>query len=816
MKQFSRFFTLGIAMLCLLGFSYAQNTLMTKAQVLGLETNSVNILPENSMQNASRDALLVEGFDVDFPPAGWTIETFNTNYTWIQSNPTDNNFNTIDPTSLYSALVPWVAEDQDEWFYTPEVDAAGETPLVVNFYAGVSGPWLSGATLRCLVSTDGGTSWTLLWDAIDEIDPAADWAWNYVSINLDTYASTPFMIAWQYVGNDGDLAGIDGVEIKSGADYIYTTDFEEWTAGDFLVLNDVSGFWDTWSSNPGSSEDAHVVAEQSSSPSNAVEMEGSSDIVFKMGDKTSGKYQFDVKYWIESGYGGYINLQHFQAPGIEWAVEVYFGASTGSDNGYMYAGDPSEIPFTFTHEQWMLLTFVVDIDNDWAEFYIDDVMIAEWQFSLQAQGDPGTLQLGGANLYAGAPTGETPHYYFDDIAYSVLAQGIASPIIGVTPTSFLSVLEEGETSNETVTVSNSGEMDLEFEVVINYPGTGKSLDIEAAGTHSPKTNYVIEKDPTNNGIAPAPSSRDDVTLHYDSENEGGAIGTTSGDYEWRVAAMFPAAYVQPYIGLEITSIDVFINDPGTAYKAQIYGMGSYNTPGPGALMVEQAFSATPFGWNTITLNEPFFIDGQDIWVGYWVSSTAGSYTPGCDPGPADDNGDWMASGPGWGHLSDNPDLDYNWNIRAYASGTPLVQWLSSDVMSGILAQGESLDAELTLNTAGLSPAQTYIANMNIRNNDPADELVVVDVTLAVITGVNENNETEYVVVYPNPAADYITVGSNGELQHIRIVNTVGQLVYDQPMNNAKAQIDISHLSNGVYFVQIETKYGTTTQKVVVE
>ncbi len=814
MKHFTRVFSLVMAFTVVFSFANAQS-IMTKAQALGLKTSGVNVTPDKDL-TATRAILLEEGFDTDWLPADWTVINFHAANNWSQTNPTEHNFNEIDPTSLFSAMVPWIGEDQDEWLISPTLDAAGETPLNLNWYAGVSGSWLDpGATLICLISTDDGATWTPLWDAIEEIEPGAEWAWNYVSINLDSYAGAPFKLAWQYVGNDGDLAGIDNVVVKTGFDYIFQDDMESYDVDAFLALSDESGFWTTWSDDPGSTEDAKISDDQASSPTQSAIVNGTNDMVLKMGDKTTGKYQFNVKYFIPSGFGGYINLQHFEAPGIEWAVEIYFGASTAASNGFMYAGSPDSLFFDYTHDTWMQLEFIVDLDNDHAEFYLDGEMITDWQFSLQAQGDPGTLQLGGVNLYAGAPGTETAEYYFDDVEYILLVEGATSAIIDIDNSPIIVTLETGEEDTKQFTMGNTGQADLDYEMVITYPQGNKAMDIEPAGSHTAKDmNQVLIADPDYVGANNQLGDRDAV-LHYDGDNTS-AIGT-SVDYDWRVAARFPSDMVTPYVGMEITSVDVFINDPGDAYKLQIYGMGSFNTPGPGELLVEQSFDAIGASWNTITLNEPLKIDGQNIWVGYWFSSFGGLFTPGVDEGPVVADGDWMASGPGWSHLSDNPDLQFNWNIRANLTGEAITTWLSTDPVTGTLAKDEYIDVDVMLDASGLTvEGSPYTGKINVRNNDPENELVKITVLLNVMVGVLENGEKEIVVVYPNPATDYLRIGTNGELKHIRIINTIGQVVFDQQMNQANATIATSELNKGVYFVQVDTDHGTTTQKIIIE
>lgn len=810
MKHLSRIFTLVVTMVFATCALNAQNTVMTKAQALGLKSNStVQQAPVIIKQTASRTMFIEEGFDMDFLPVGWTQDILNVANTWIQTNPETGNFNTIDPNSLFSAMVPWVAADQDEWLFTPEIDAAGETPLTLNFYAGVSGPWIQFATLKCHISDDGGNTWTELWNAADELDPAADWAWNYVSIDISGYSSAPFMVAWQYVGNDGDLAGLDGVQIKAGYEYLFFDDMEGYTAGTKLAVQADPDWWTTWSDAPGGAEDGMVSTDQAFSPVNSVMISGTNDQVLKLGNKTSGEYIFSVWYYIPTGFGGYINMQHFELPGTEWAFEAYFGAAAGNENGYIFAGDPAQIPFTFPHNQWIKLETWIDLDADLANFKIDDEIIAEWQWSLQAQGDPGAKQIGGVNLYAGAPGTDVAKYYFDDVAFIVIDPGVTNPIINIGTSPITAVLETGANTTIVRNMSNSGQADLIYEVISAYTVETKSLDIEPAGFHSAKvraSEFIADPDYTPSNTNPSDRA---VVLHYDGDNSS-AIGRDT-DYEYRVSAMFPVDMIQPYIGMKISSVEVYINDPVTAAKIQIYDVGSMVTPGPGALLLEQAFTGIANSWNTVILDTPIAITGKDIWVGWWMSAPGGTFAPGCDAGPADPNGDWISTGPGWSHLGDNPDLNFNWNIRANLTGDPIIQWLSTDPTSGVLSQDDNVDININLDATDLT-SNVYQGKVIVRSNDPTAEMVSINVLLSVTVGINENGEKEYVVVYPNPASTLLNVGSNGEVTQVRLINTVGQVVFD----NIATQIDVSDLEGGVYFIQIATKNGTTTQKIIIQ
>ncbi len=151
-------------------------------------------------------------FDADpFPGNGWTHTITNQFYTWQRGNPQNNNFNTVDPTSVTSAICPWIAQNQDEWIISPAFSlGAGQATL--SFYAGYNPQWISGATLKVHISTNGGANWTLLWEL-----PAGNpgWVWKPYTLDLTSYGGgSNLKIGYQYIGNDGDLIGIDNVKLQ--------------------------------------------------------------------------------------------------------------------------------------------------------------------------------------------------------------------------------------------------------------------------------------------------------------------------------------------------------------------------------------------------------------------------------------------------------------------------------------------------------------------------------------------------------------------------------------------------------------------------
>ena len=72
-------------------------------------------------------------------------------------------------------------------------------------------------------------------------------------------------------------------------------------------------------------------------------------------------------------------------------------------------------------------------------------------------------------------------------------------------------------------------------------------------------------------------------------------------------------------------------------------------------------------------------------------------------------------------------------------------------------------------------------------------------------------------VYPNPADDELTVTSKqfGENSEIKIIDADGRFCFQAPNTKLPAQIDVSNYPNGIYFLQLKSKDGIATGKVVV-
>ncbi len=86
-----------------------------------------------------------------------------------------------------------------------------------------------------------------------------------------------------------------------------------------------------------------------------------------------------------------------------------------------------------------------------------------------------------------------------------------------------------------------------------------------------------------------------------------------------------------------------------------------------------------------------------------------------------------------------------------------------------------------------------------------------------VAGVNSNNKNNFIIVYPNPAIDkiYIEHTNNDEME-INLLDIVGKQVGEETKSeNPTTEIDVSGLSEGVYFMKVSTNEGVLTKKIVV-
>lgn len=78
-----------------------------------------------------------------------------------------------------------------------------------------------------------------------------------------------------------------------------------------------------------------------------------------------------------------------------------------------------------------------------------------------------------------------------------------------------------------------------------------------------------------------------------------------------------------------------------------------------------------------------------------------------------------------------------------------------------------------------------------------------NVTVVIPVGIEENNASLFIVVYPNPTADVVTVQcDNDQAQMVQVYDIYGKLIKTQEVEGKFTQVDLSKCANGMYFLRI--------------
>jgi len=583
------------------------------------------------------------------------------------------------------------------------------------------------------------------------------------------------------------------VVIINAQTVLFQDNFETYNAGGFLAQQ-AGAPWTTWSNAPGGTEDAVISTDQANSPTKSVYINSTSDdIILKLGNKTSGKYSVKFFYYIPTGKGAYFNIQHFEAPGVEWAIEVYFG-----NNGTGESSVNSVIQqFSHPLDTWMEIETIVDLDLDSAWLFVDNLPVRAWKFSMQSNAATGTKQLGGINFYGGALTGQTPAYYFDDVTYTQVNAGSNPPDISLSTTT---IATDG-TSNEVFTVSNLGDQQMNFIAYTIYPEGSKVMKIQNEPETSSDVMIFHRSDKVN--------ELSYVTGILTSGMGFGANATV------RSAVKFDYNFVKQYIGRELTAVTVGVYDlPTGNTKIQIYDRGSFTTPGAGTLIVEKAFSvAAAMTEITVTLDNPIYLDGKDIWLGWICDATGGTFPIGLDPGPRIPGINWISTGPGWTEPS--PSITNNIYVMGTLQGSSVYQWLNVSPQSGIVNGGGQQTFTASFNTTGMISGN-YMAKIVIGCNDQTQEYSEVEVNLTIGASLNEQNEQVAVMTFPNPVSDQFNINANTPLNKVEVFSMSGQLVKTFLPGSKNFSFAVNDLPSGIYSVIIHTASERIERKIIAE
>jgi hypothetical protein len=150
-------------------------------------------------------------------------------------------------------------------------------------------------------------------------------------------------------------------------------------------------------------------------------------------------------------------------------------------------------------------------------------------------------------------------------------------------------------------------------------------------------------------------------------------------------------------------------------------------------------------------------------------------------------------------------FDFNTPIITNATMNTLISVLPTPTTT---TMNENLGAGFILNSQTYTTAGTY--HQYFYSSDGCDSTVVLN--LGSTVSVTKNAQQSNISIYPNPTSTQISINTKLTLSEIRIIDITGKVVITT--KESTNTINVSDLSNGIYFIQLITDERTITKKFV--
>lgn len=582
------------------------------------------------------------------------------------------------------------------------------------------------------------------------------------------------------------------------------------------VAQQIGDPWTTWSNTPGSAEDPIVSDAMAMSMPNSVKVASGNDCVLKFGGLNANRYQLRFNMNVTSGKVGYFNLlQSFAGSNSEWATQAFFNID---GTGTVDANGASAGTFTFSHDTWMEINLIIDLDIDYATMYIDGNEVVSWVWSLGSFGDGTLNELDAANFYGWSDdSGNGPTFYIDDVeliqqlavdAPSNLVATAANNDIALTWDAPVNATPDSYSITRNNQVIASGITTTSFNDASLYPG-------DYTYTVRAHFNNLGYSDASNeaSGFVAGGVDRNLVLFEINTGTwctycPGAAMGADDLESNDHEVAIIEYHNGDPFVndddairesyynvtGFPTTSVDGVLSYVGGNASQSIYDsyVPLYNQrvdiPSVHTMNLEITNTGTDSYQASITIEEQnaYFNDGLVLRAALTESHIEHSWLAGLN--------------------------EVNFVCRKMypnANGTSLD-----------FSSSTTFTTSFDISTVGYDVAQCkFVAFIQ---HDPSKEVVQTIKADIQQLSVMEHLTQSQVNIYPNPSDGMVTFDILSPLADhftIEILNLNGQLV--QSFVTGKANlvsrvIDLSSLGSGFYFARISSNNGSVVKKIQIQ
>lgn len=154
-----------------------------------------------------------------------------------------------------------------------------------------------------------------------------------------------------------------------------------------------------------------------------------------------------------------------------------------------------------------------------------------------------------------------------------------------------------------------------------------------------------------------------ISIHHDDYNTDAPVLEPS---TYEMAARFLTSDLSASTGGQLVGVQYYMYLKPHQAELRVY-KGGNNAPGNIVYTADLIQEMSANAWNYHAMSDSVLIDEQ-MWIGIWFEVLGEEKYIGCDPGPANPNGDWMfdESDGDWIRFINRTEANINWNIRGVA------------------------------------------------------------------------------------------------------------------------------------------------------
>jgi hypothetical protein len=665
---------------------------------------------------------------------------------------------------------------------------------------------------------------------------------------------------------------------------IVCDNFEQYNTNQRLAQQNVAqngaanAWWTTWSGGGlGGAEDGIVSTEQANSGTKSFKIQavasgGPMDVLLRLGNKTTGRYEVKWMTYVPTGRQAYYNIQNVvPIAGGAWNLDGFFQAD-GTGNVQIGAGS-SLANFTYPQGEWFEIKHVVDLDNNLLTLWIDGQFVIKMAY-------PGNL--GGINFYG---INANYLYYVDDVEYVQLPSvtfnvdfcdsavdltlffGGAS---GVPQTTGIFDNTNMTTSPSDPTVDCWEENSVNTSMWYTFTGNGGKFHIETVPCNA--TNYIgtAQQDPGDTQMLifagddctnlTEVACNDDLYPNGNPDWRSGLdLQTQAGQNYYMLidGFNFSGTIARGQYCIEITQIPSItcsqgkvgtytVSSPYLCFEGQLSELitvnnASFTIPNQGPVFgLAWAITTSPVNPNVFPTQATGLVGSTGFLaspfaVGYVNAGTVFPFnvyyiTPIVVGGGTDTN---PANGPTLfdvdpslgcyfiGQSTQMVFLPLTDDITATAvPGNGSVNLTPGGGIGAILGDQSSYSYQWSNGATTQDLANVAAGTYTCTVSDPCSEPAVV--TVQVTVGTEDPSSVQSFVLSPNPTTGIVTL--NLELAsaadvRIEVLNTLGQIMQNinvGKLSNLSQNIDLSNLTQGAYFIRLTLDGETAVRRVVLQ